>query len=59
MKVIATQNVNSYFYKEKLRKVFLFIPYKVQYMLHLLPCTHQDDIQLRVKHFAVKADQFL
>jgi len=32
---------------------------KVQYVLHLLPCTHQDDIQLHLKQFAIKADQFL
>jgi len=31
----------------------------VQYMLHLLPCTHQDDIRLCAKYFAIKADQFL
>jgi len=29
---------------------------KDQYMLHLLPCTHQDDIRIRAKHFAIKAD---
>jgi len=28
-------------------------------VLHLFPCTHQDDIRLRAKHFAIKADQFL
>jgi hypothetical protein len=32
---------------------------QVQYVLHLLPCTHQDDIQLHAKHFAIKLGQFL
>jgi hypothetical protein len=32
---------------------------EVQYMFHFFPCTHQGDIQLYAKHFAVKADQFL
>jgi hypothetical protein len=28
-------------------------------MLSLLQCTHEDDIRLSVKHFAVQGDQFL
>jgi hypothetical protein len=32
---------------------------QVQYVLHLLPCTHQDDIRLHAKHSATKANQFL
>jgi len=32
---------------------------KFQYVLRLLPCIHHDDIQLRTKHFALKADRFL
>jgi hypothetical protein len=28
-------------------------------MFHLLPCTHQDDIRFRAKHFAIKANRFL
>jgi len=30
---------------------------KVQYVLHLLPCTYQGDIRLCSKRFAIKADQ--
>jgi hypothetical protein len=32
---------------------------KVQYVLHLLSCTHQDDIRPHAKHFAIKAHKFL
>jgi len=32
---------------------------KVQCVLHLLLCTHQNNIRLRAKHFEIKADQFL
>jgi hypothetical protein len=31
---------------------------KFKYMLSLLPCTHQDNIRFRAKHFAIKDDQF-
>jgi hypothetical protein len=57
-KVLATQKTNSNHCKEKLKKLFLFLT-KFQYVLRLLPCTHQDDIQLRTTHFAIKAEQFL
>jgi hypothetical protein len=57
-KVIATQQLNAHHCKEQLKKIFLY-PMKVQYVLHLLPCMHQDDIRLRDKYFAIKAVQFL
>jgi hypothetical protein len=28
----------------------------VEYELHLFPCTHEDDIRLNAKHFAIKSD---
>jgi hypothetical protein len=31
---------------------------QVQYVLRLLPCTHQDDIRLRANHSAVKTISF-
>jgi hypothetical protein len=31
---------------------------EVQCVPHLLPCTHEDDIGILVKHYAIKADQF-
>jgi hypothetical protein len=40
------------------QKVF-FTPMQVQYVLHLLPYTDQNDIQLHAKHFAINADQIL
>jgi hypothetical protein len=33
--------------------------YHIQYVLHLLPSTHQDDTRRRAKHFVIKASQFL
>jgi hypothetical protein len=32
---------------------------QVQYVFHLLPSTHQDDIQLRAKFSAIKMGQIL
>jgi hypothetical protein len=57
-KVTATQKLNAQHYKEQLKKFFSY-PMQVQSVLHLLPCTYQDDIWLCAKHSAVKADQFL
>jgi hypothetical protein len=57
-KVIATQKLKAHNCKEQLKKFFSY-PMQVQYVLHLLSCTHQDDIRLRAKHFAIKADRFL
>jgi hypothetical protein len=56
--VTAIQKLNSHHCKEQLKK-FFSSPLQLQYVLHLLPCTHQDDIRLRDEHFAIKADQFL
>jgi hypothetical protein len=57
-KVIATQKLNAHHCKEQLKKFFSY-PMQVQYVLHMLRCTHQDDIRLHAKHSAIKADQFL
>jgi hypothetical protein len=43
---------------EATQKAVLY-PVQVPCVLRLVPCTHQDDIRLRAKHSAIKADQFL
>jgi hypothetical protein len=57
-KVIITQKLKAHHCKEERRR-FVLCPLQVQCMLNLLPCTHQDDVLLRAKHFALKADQAL
>jgi hypothetical protein len=61
-KLIIIQKLNSTTVKSNSKSFFFFFfsfPMQVQYVLHMLPYTHQDDIWLRTKHFAIKADQFL
>lgn len=52
MKVIDTQKLNAL-------KKFCSCSVQVQYVIHLLLCTNQDDIRLCAEHFAVTVHQFL
>jgi hypothetical protein len=54
----ATHKLNAQTCEEQLN---MFLPYLMQdlYMVHLLPCTHQDFIWLSARHFAVHAGKFL